>query len=249
MDLSLVMENECLDDLQLEHLFLIQKKDGFKFGIDAVLLSSIVRSKESDIVFDFCTGSGVIPILLSHKIPSKRLIGIELDEEMTDMARRSVSLNALEDRIEISCMDIREIPVNGVFPSDYADVICANPPYFRRNSSILNEDVKKIAARHEVYLSLEELFVSVRYLLKDRGIFYMIHRPDRLVDIFELGRKYSLEPKWMQMVYPKKEKAANLVLLKFIKSANRELRLEKPLFVYDENGEYTREINEIYNRH
>lgn len=249
MDLSLILENECLDDLQLENLFLIQKRSGFKFGIDAVLLSSVVRAKEDDVVFDLCTGSGVIPILLSHKICAKRIIGVELDEDMADMARRSVKLNSLDERIEISTTDIREIPVNGVFNANKADVICANPPYFKRASSILNEDVKKNIARHEVCLTLEELFISVRYLLKDRGVFYMIHRPDRLVDIFELGRKYSLEPKWMQMVYPKRGKSANLVLLKFIKSANRELRLEKPLFVYDENGNYTREIDEIYNRH
>lgn len=247
-NLNLIYENECLDDLQLNHLFLIQKQSGFKFGIDAVLLSSIVRANPNDVVFDLCTGTGVIPILLSAKIRAKSYVAIEIDEDMADMARRSVEFNALQKSIAVKCMDVKEIPKNPEFKANMADVITVNPPYFKRGASILNEDIKKHIARHEVCLSLEELFQSVEYLLKDRGNLYMIHRPDRLVDIFELGRKYRLEPKWIQFVYPKRGKPANLVLLRFTKGGNPELKFEKNLYVYDEFGNYTEDIDRIYSR-
>lgn len=247
-NLNLVYENECLDDLQLNSLFLIQKQSGFKFGIDAVLLSSIVKAKSEDTVFDLCTGTGVIPILLSAKIRAKNYVAIEIDEDMADMAHRSVVFNSLQDRIAVKCMDVKKIAQGQVFDANIADVITVNPPYFKRGSSILNEDSKKYIARHEVCLSLEELFENVEYLLKDRGNLYMIHRPDRLVDIFELGRKYKLEPKWIQFVYPKRGKPANLVLLRFTKGGNPELKFEKNLYVYDEFGNYTEDIDRIYNR-
>ena len=243
-----IHEEECLDDLQLNSLFLIQKQCGFKFGIDAVLLSSIVRADKNEIVFDLCSGTGVIPILLSAKIQAKGYVAIEIDEDMADMARRSVCLNNLEDLIEVRCMDVKEITKADVFQAGEADVICVNPPYFKKGCAIVNEDLKKNIARHEVCLNLEELMISVQYLLKDKGTLYMIHRPDRLVDIFEFARKYKLEPKWIQFVYPKEKKPANLVLLRFVKGGNAELRLEKNLYVYDEFGNYTQEIHKIYNR-
>lgn len=246
-----LLENEQLEDLQLNNLFLIQKKKGFKFGIDAVLLSDIIKLKENDIYIDFCAGNGIIPILMSEKSNCKKIFGVEIQKESFDMACKSIIYNNLSGRIKMLNADVRNLEIfkQNNIEKNSVDVISVNPPYFKVGNGLLNDINDKIISRHEVYLNLADLFKSVNFLLRYNGIMYMIHRPDRLVDIFYFARINKIEPKWIRFVQPKLHSAPNLVLIKFIKNAGSELKYEKNLIVYNDDNTYTDEIIEIYNKH
>ena len=240
-------ENERIDDLQFKNLKIIQNSKGFCFGMDSVLLSDFAKNiKNNSFVLDLGTGTGIIPILLCGKTKLKKIIGIEIQEEVYNMARKSIKLNNLENKFEIINKNILEINKN--FEKNTFDVIVTNPPYKKNDSGIKNEDERKIISRHEVTASLEDFIKVSKDLLKDKGEFYMVHRPERLVDIFSLMRKYKIEPKLLKMVYPNKNKEPNLVLIKGIKNAKPFLKVEKNLYIYNEEGKYTEELLKIYNK-
>lgn len=241
-------DDEQLDDLQLNNLFIIQKKQGFKFGIDAVLLSSIVKSNKNCKIMDLCTGTGVIPILLSEKVEFSKIYGVEIQREFAEMAQRSVEYNNLSEYIKIINCDVKYLREREDIIANSFDIITVNPPYFKAGGAILNEKNTKSISRHEIMLNLEELFDTMRYLLKNKGIVYMVHRADRLVDIMNVARIKKIEPKELTMVQPYDRKSANLVLMKFIKGANRELKIKDPIVVYDADRKFSAKIDEIYGR-
>lgn len=236
-------ETERIDDLQLKGLKLIQDTTGFCFGIDAVLLANFAKVKRGTKVVDLGTGTGIIPILIAGKSEAKEIIGVEIQEEVHEMATRSVKLNNLENRVRIINADIKsidkELEVHGYH------VVTSNPPYMHIDG-IKNPNDKKAISRHEVKCSLEDVIRAASRLTMPKGKFFMIHRPTRLVDIIELGRKYRLEPKKVQFVHPRANKAPNLLLIEFAKDGKPELKILDPLYVYDEKGNYTSEIKEIY---
>ena len=162
------------------------------------------------------------------------------------MAERSVKINNLENRIKILNLNILELDKN--YRKNSFDVVTTNPPYKKLNTGVVNENNKKLISRHEITASLENFIEIASYLLKDFGEFYMVHRPDRLVDIFYLMRKNKIEPKKIRFVYPNKNKKANLILIKGIKLAKPFLEYDDNLYVYDENNKYTKEILKIYNK-
>lgn len=240
-------ENERIDDLEYEGLKIIQNTEGFCFGIDSILLSNFANEikKESKII-DLGTGTGIIAILLCTKIENSKVIGVEIQKEVYEMAKRSISLNKLNEKITLINTNIKELEKYeelGTF-----DAVVTNPPYKKVNTGIQNENEKKLISRHEITANLEDFIKISSKLLKDKKDFYMVHRPDRLVDIIELLRKHKLEPKKMQFVYPKEQKEPNLVLIKATKNAKPFLKIEKPLYVYKENGKYTEEILKIYGK-
>jgi tRNA1(Val) A37 N6-methylase TrmN6 len=243
-DLECLIEDETIDDLQLEGLKLIQKKDGFKFGIDAVLLSDFAYIKRNHEVIDLCTGTGIIPFLIYGKYKPQHVCGLEIQEDMVCMAKRSVKLNTLEGNISFYNEDLKNI--------DYLkqlkkfDVVTVNPPYKLNNSGIINPNDKLAIARHEILCNLEDVIYASRILLKDNGRLFMIHRPERLADIFTLMRKYKIEPKRVKMIHPKVGKAPNIVLVEGQRDGGSYLKWEPPLYVYDDNGKYTKEIDSIY---
>ena len=240
-------ENERIDDLEFKNLKVIQNKNGFCFGMDAVLLSDFAKNiKRNATVLDLGTGTGIIPILLCGKTELKKVIGVEIQEEVAKMAKKSILLNGLEGRFEILNCNIKEL--NKIYKKQTFDVIVTNPPYKKQNSGIVNENVKKVISRHEITANLEDFIKIAKELLKDKGELYMVHRPERLVDIFELMRKYRIEPKVLKMVCPNKNKEPNLVLIKGVKNAKPFLKIEKNLYVYDKENKYTKEILEIYNK-
>lgn len=240
-------ENEIIDDLELNGLKIIQNKEGFKFGIDSVLLSDFAKELKSEsIVADLGTGTGIIAVLLSAKTKAKKIIGIEIQKEVADMANRTIKMNKLEDKIEILNENIKSI--NNIFDNGYFDVIVTNPPYKKINTGKINNNDKKIISRHEVTASLEDFICTSSKILKDKGEFYMVHRPDRLVDIMEILRKYKMEPKKIRFVHPKVNKSPNLILIKAVKNARQFLIVDNPLYVYNEDNTYTHEIMEIYNK-
>lgn len=242
-----IKENERIDDLEFNNLKIIQNEKEFCFGMDAVLLSDFAKDiKQNSKIIDLGTGTGILPILLSGKTENTKITGIEIQEKMAEMATRSVKLNNLENRIKIILEDIKE--VNNIFEKEMFDAVVTNPPYKENNTGLKNEYEGKIIARHEIKCILEDIILASKYLLKDRGTLYMVHRPERIVDICELLRKYKLEPKVIRFIYPKVGKEANLILIKAVKNARKFLKIEKPLIIYKENGEYTEEIFKIYNK-
>ena len=241
-----IKEDENIDDLQLNGLNLIQKKDGFKFGVDAVLLSDFANVKTKHSVVDLCTGTGIVPFLLYGKYNPKEVLGIEIQDDMVEMAQRSVKLNSLDGKVSFMNLDLKnteELKKLGRF-----DVLTVNPPYKLNNSGILNPTDKLAIARHEIMCNLEDVIVAARTLLKDNGRMFIVHRPERLADIFMLMRKYKIEPKRVKMVHPKANKAPNIVLVEGQRDGGAYLKWDEPLYVYNENGKYTEEINRIYGR-
>lgn len=244
MDLK---ENERIDDLEFEDLKIIQNTKGFCFGIDSVLLSDFAKNiKKNSTIVDLGTGTGIISILLSKKTEAKKIYGIELQEEVCDMASRSVLLNNLQDKIEIINKNIKNI--SDTLGINVSDVVVTNPPYKKYGTGLLNEDDSKIISRHEKECTLEDVIKQSFKILKDKGLFYMVHRPDRLVDIIYLMRKYKIEPKEIRIVYSNIKSKAVLVLIKGIKNAGEELKVLSPLYIYNEDGTYTDEVLRIYNK-
>lgn len=242
--MSHLLPGETLEDLEREGLKIIQKEKGFRFGVDAVLLSDFAKIRKNDLVMDFCTGTGVLPILLYGKSQAKGIMGIELQDEFAEMARRSVALNKIEDKVTILQGDIREEKLLKSLPK--FNVVTVNPPYKKENSGIINEKDALTIARHEVSLNLEEVIRGARIVLKDQGRFYMIHRPERLADILTLMRKYRIEPKRLRMVYPNTKKAPTMVLVEGLRDGGEFLKVEAPLYVYNDDGTYSDEIRRIY---
>lgn len=242
-----IKENERIDDLQFKGLKIIQNTKGFCFGIDSILLSDFAKSIKKDAyVMDLGTGTGIIPILLCEKTPLKKIVGVEIQQEVCEMAQRSIHLNQLENKFEIINTNILALP--SLFSKESFDVIVSNPPYKKINTGVQNQEIKKNISRHELTASLEDFIQTAFVLLKDRGEIYMVHRPERLVDLLSLMRKYQLEPKEMRMVYSNQKKPPCLVLIKGVKRGKNFLKILPNLYIYDELGNETKEIREIYHR-
>ena len=240
-------QDERIDDLEFNGLKIIQNKNGFCFGIDSVLLSDFAKNmRKNSKVIDLGTGTGIINILLSGKTTAKELVGVEVQEEVADMAKRSVKLNGVEGKIEILNKNILDL--KNIYNKGYFDVVVTNPPYKKINTVLINEENKKMISRHEITANLRDFIHISSYLLKDHGEFFMVHRPERLVDILWTMREEKIEPKKIKFVYPNENKKTNLVLIKGVKNGNSFLEFEDNLYVYNQNGNYTDEILKIYGK-
>ena len=237
-------EDERIDDLQRNGYRIIQKKKGFCFGMDAVLLSGFAQVKEGEVAVDLGTGTGIIPILLEAKTNGKHFTGLEIQEEVAEMAGRSVRLNQLEDRVDIVRGDIKE--ASRLFGKASFDVVTSNPPYMNDNHGLKNPDLPKAIARHEVFCTLDDVCREASLLLKSGGRFYMVHRPHRLVEIITALKTYKLEPKRMKLVHPFADKEANMVLIEAVRGGKSMMTVEAPIIVYKEPGVYTQEIYDVY---
>ena len=237
-------ENERIDDLQRNGYQIIQDPNRFCFGMDAVLLSGFAKAKEGDKVLDLCTGTGIIPILMEAKTKAEKFVALEIQEDSADMARRSVLLNHLEEKIDIVTGDVKE--ADTLFKAASFDVITCNPPYMTGQHGLRNKDEAKTIARHEVLCTLEDVIRVSAKLLKPGGNFFMVHRPFRLSEIIVLLHQYKLEPKRMQLVYPYVDKEPNMVLIEANRGGKPRLTVEKPLIVYKEPGIYMSEIYDVY---
>lgn len=240
-----IMDDERLDDLNCKNLKILQKKDGFCFGMDSVLIANFAKiSRKNAIVADLGTGTGIISILVAGKQNPEKVYAVEIQEELVDMAKRSVKYNDLENKIDIINADIVGIS-KGNFNKKF-DYVISNPPYKKLNTGLINDNQKKLISRHEVKCTLKDVVNEASKLLKDKGVFYMVHRPDRLCDIFNAMRENKVEPKEIQLVHSHLEDEANLVLIKGVKCGNPSLKVLKPLIVYNENDEYTEELLKFY---
>ncbi|SET59806.1 tRNA1(Val) (adenine(37)-N6)-methyltransferase [[Clostridium] polysaccharolyticum] len=237
-------QNERMDDLHRNGYQIIQNPEKFCFGIDAVLLSGFVHVKSGAKVLDLGTGTGIIPILVEAKTDAGHISALELQEESVDMARRSVMLNNLEEKISIVQGDIKE--ASHIFEGASFDVVTTNPPYMIGKHGLVNPDLPKAIARHEIYCTLDDVVRESARLLKMSGKFFMVHRPYRLVEIINTLSKYKLEAKRIRFVHPYQDKEPNMVLIEAVKGGKSRVTIEPPLVVYEDVNVYTKEILEIY---
>lgn len=243
----ILKDNERIDDLQLNNLKIIQNKDGFCFGIDAVLLSDFAKDiRNNSKVLDLGTGTGIVSILLCEKTKLSKIYGIDIQKDVCDMALRSIRLNKLENKFEIINTNIKNL--NEIFEDTSFDAIVSNPPYKKDNTGLKNESETKLISRHEITASLEDFISVSSRLLKNNGNIYMVHRPERLSDLFYLLKKYNLEPKKLRLVQSYTNSKPKLILVKATKNAKSFLNIEEPLIIYNKDGSYTNEILKIYNK-
>lgn len=240
----ILKESERVDDLQRNGLKIIQDKGRFCFGMDAVLLSGFASCPEGGKLLDLGTGTGIIPILMSAKTKAEHLTGLEIQEESADMARRSVAMNMLEDRIDIVTGDIKK--ASEIFGKSSFDVVTSNPPYMIEKHGLTNPNDAKAIARHEILCTLDDVVGAAASSLKSGGHFYMVHRPFRLAEIIRCMSAHKLEPKRMQLVYPMADKEPTMVLIDASRGGNSGMKVLKPLVIYKASGEYTDEIYDIY---
>lgn len=239
-----LLQGERIDDLERNGYKIIQNREKFCFGMDAVLLSGFVKVQKGEQVLDLGTGTGIIPILLEAKTEGERFSALEIQKESADMAQRSVRLNHLEEKIEIVCGDIKE--ASSIFGKSVFDVVTSNPPYINDRHGLKNPDMPKAIARHEILCSLEDVVREAAMVLKPKGRFYMVHRPHRLIEIISVLTKYKLEPKRMKFVHPYIDREANMVLIEAVRGGKAMVKLEAPIVVFKEEGVYSDEIKEIY---
>lgn len=238
---------ERVDNIGFGNLRLIQDTEEFCYGIDAVILSDFAAKlmRRQDSIADLGTGTGIIPLILSHKTKTGRITGFEVQESSYEKAMRNIEINGLHNRLEFICTNVTEIPDRyfGCF-----DAVTCNPPYAKGGAAILSAAGPKAIARHEILATLEDFIKAGSLLLRDRGEFFMVHRPSRLVDILTIGRKYRLEAKTMRLVSPREGTQPNIVLVHFVKGGGSELKVMPPLYVYEDDRVYTEDIQSIYER-
>lgn len=231
--------------LNFKNKYIFQNTDWFMFSLDSVLLSNFVNIKKNDkIIVDLATGNAPIAMLLSFRT-NAHIYGVELQESIYNLGIKSVKENCMDNQITLYNLDIKDISCK--FSDESVDIVVCNPPFFKTesNAHLNNNDIKTIA-RHEVKLDLELLFKSVKYILKNKGTFAIVHRADRLIEIFEKMRKFNLEPKRVQFCYPKNNKGSNIVLIEAIKNGNVGLKILKPLIIHDEKGFYSDEVKKMF---
>lgn len=242
--MSNLLPGERIDELQRNGYRIIQNPERFCFGMDAVLLSGFARAKKQERCLDLGCGNGIIPILMEAKTEGKHFTGLEIQPESADMARRSVALNGLQDRIDIVEGDIKD--ASKIFGASSFHVVTTNPPYMTAQHGLTNVYEAKTIARHEVLCNLEDIIRESARLLMQGGRFYMVHRPFRLAEIISLMVQYRMEPKRMRLVYPYVDREPNMVLIEGLRGGKSRMTVEKPLIVYKEPGKYTDEIYDVY---
>lgn len=239
-----VKETERIDDLHRNGYQIIQDPKRFCFGVDAVLLSGFSCAKKGEKVIDLGTGTGIIPILMEAKTDGEHFTGLEIQVESAEMAKRSVSLNDLGEKIDIVCGDIKE--ADKLFKAGSFDVVTSNPPYMNDGGGLKNDYGPKAIARHELLCSLDDVAKAAAWLLRFGGRLYMVHRPHRLADIICTLREHRLEPKRLRFVQPYADKEPNMVLIEASKGGKSMVKVMPPLIIYKEDGTYTEETLEIY---
>lgn len=263
---------ERIDELQRGGYRIIQDPEKFCFGTDAVILADYARAKPGEQVMDLCTGNGIVPVLMLARYPKAIYTALEIQPEMAAMARRSMKMNGIEDRIAVYQGDLRSIKPAGQgiktmivgeaaaarttggepgsapeFKPHSFHVVTVNPPYMKTaNPQLLNDTPAVQIARHEVCCSLRDVMEAAAHLLMSRGRFYMVHRPQRLAEIFEEMQRVRIEPKGMQLVHPYIDKEPTQVLVEGVYQGGREMRIKPPLITYEAPGVYTRQMLEVY---
>ena len=242
---SLIQEGEKLEDLLHGKLKILQKEEGYRFSVDPLLLTDFIKINEDDKIIDLGTGSGVMPLILTDKADAKNIIGIDIQEEIVDMARRSVKYNKLGNKIEIALWDLKNL--NKKYEAESFDVVISNPPYIPVKAGKINPNEEKAIARHEIMADLGDVLSAAKYLLKVKGRVYLVYPAVRTVDLMVAFREQGLEPKEIKFVHSNENTSAKLILVKAIKGGKPEVNITKPLSIYNLEGDYTDTASRILN--
>lgn len=231
--------------LGYKNLSIVQDTDMFHFSLDSVLLPNFVTIRSKiDKILDIGCGNAPIPLILSTKTNTK-IVGVEIQKEVFDLARQSIAINHLENQIQIMNADINDYYKE--LESDSFDVITCNPPFFKVNEeSKLNDSEYKVFARHELTLNLSQIFKIAKKLLKNNGNIAIVHRPERLVEILSIMKENNIEPKRIQFVYPRPSMESNIVLIEGTKNGKTGLKILPPIFVHNQDGSYTEEVQKYF---
>lgn len=236
---------QIINDVVGKNLKIYQDNNFFKFSLESVLLPNFVNVKLKDkLILDLCTGNAPIPLILSTKTKAT-IYGVELQEEIYNLALKSIELNEKQDQIKLLNEDVKNL--KKIFKGDTFDIITVNPPYFKvLEKSSLNFNKIKTNARHESTLTLEELLKIVKFLLKNDGSFYMVHRTERFIEIIELLKINNLMPKEIQFIYPYEGKESKLFMIKAVKNGKFGVKIIEPLYIHNKDGSYKDNIKEIF---
>lgn len=231
--------------LNYKDMFIYQNDEWFSFSLDSVLLADFVKINLNDKkIIDFCTGNAPIPMLLSYKTKNK-IIGIELQPQIYELAIKSIKENNLQDKIEIINEDVKNL--SKIYEWETFDIITCNPPYFKtKNNLLLNDNDIKTIARHEIDLTIDDILKQAKNLLKTGKKLVMVHRPERLIELIDKMKKNNFEPKRIQLCYPKEGKNANILLIEAVKNGKSGLTIEEPLIVHNQDGSYTKKIKKLF---
>ncbi len=224
-----IREDEVIDTIISPRLKVIQKRKGPKFAVDAVLLARFAKVSSGDKVVDLGTGTGVIPLILAYTTGAGRIIGVEIQRELVNMARRSVLLNGFQGRISILEGDVRRVA--DLLPAGRFDVVTCNPPHRSPETGRMSPNPAIAISRHEILGKLKDFVAAAGYLLKNRGRAVFVHRPDRLADLLELFQSEGITPKKLRFVHPRTDRNAELLLLEGIKRAGEGMIVLPPLFL------------------
>ena len=236
----MIYDYEKVEDLGINDLKVIQNKGGFCFGSDAVLLSRFVRLKKGARVLDFCTGTGIIPVLIWGLCNPESIDAVEIVPEVASMAQRTMELNGISDKIRVKCADLKDAP--RIYGKHSFDAVTCNPPYMNAGGGLVNPKDNLAIARHEILCTLDDVVKAARDVLKPCGKLFMVHRADRMCDVIATFRKYKIEPKRLKIVYPCEGKAASLILVEGAKDGKPFLKLEEAVFMYDKDGNYLQSL-------
>ena len=238
---------EINDLVYFKNIKIVQDKDYFNFSLDSVLLPNFVDiTKKTKMILDMCTGNAPIPLILSTKTDAK-IYAVELQKEVYNLAKETIKINKLDNQIVLINNNIKK--VKKIFNTETFDIITCNPPYFKKKEdSIINENIVKSIARHEIEMELEDVMLISKSLLKNEGSLVLVHRTDRLIEIIELMRKHNIEPKRMRLIYPKINTESNLVLIDGRKNGKKGLKILPPLYIHNDDNSYTKEVLEMFGK-
>lgn len=239
-----------LPEIEFHRLFngrlcLYQKKKGYRFSVDSVLLGAFAGQKVCGVVADLGTGSGVLPVILSKSGKVKQIFGIEIQKDLVAVAEKNVLYNRCSEKAKITCADIKNI--RDCFSAETFDAVLTNPPFYRIGSGRMNPEAENAIARHELKGTVSDFVRGAAFLLKQKGSFYAVYTPARITDLICEMRKYRIEPKALQFVYPNGKDPANMVLVEGIKGAGVETKIIPPVVLFGENRKYTKQANSIFN--
>ena len=238
---------EINDLVYFKNIKIVQDKDYFNFSLDSVLLPNFVDiTKKTKMILDMCTGNAPIPLILSTKTDAK-IYAVELQKEVYNLAKETIKINKLDNQIVLINNNIKNL--KKIFNTETFDIITCNPQYFKKKEdSIINENIVKSIARHEIEMELEDVMLISKSLLKNEGSLVLVHRTDRLIEIIELMRKHNIEPKRMRLIYPKINTESNLVLIDGRKNGKKGLKILPPLYIHNDDNSYTKEVLEMFGK-
>lgn len=236
----MIIEDETLEDLPSVNCKIIQKKKGFRFTVDSILLVNFLKLKKNTNLLDIGTGTGIMPLLLCRKEEINLITAVEIETEIAKMFEKTIEINSLESKIKLINTDIKN------YKEEPFDMIISNPPYMKLNEGYISPHDYRAGARHEINLDLKELLINGKRLLKNGGSFNLVYRTNRFMEVLDEARMLNLNAKRVRFIYSKPNQSSDLFMIEMIKGFKCACVVEEPLYIYNEHGEYTEELKKYY---